>query len=195
MDNATLLGVREGGGYAHTTDTVNAALTELALVGGSARRAIPRLQEKGVDVARSTLELWRDDQHAELYASIRDDRAAQVQRVIAAEHEDLAIRGAEVTRALLERTRENLDEIPARDLPGAVRNIATATAIATDKALMARERPVAMPAETRSIDELVRGLIALGVAREVGVTDAPNAIDATCEVEERTPPPRTPTNG
>lgn len=149
-------------------DVATAALTELALCGGSGTRAVRRLKEKGIEVARTTLVEWRDDTRSEEYAAIRDETAARVQRIIAAEHEDLAIKGAELTRELLTRTKERIGEIPDRDLPGALRNAATATAISTDKALMARERPVVMPPASRNLDEVVKGLEALGVLKQIG---------------------------
>jgi hypothetical protein len=93
--------------------------------------------------------------------------AGSVQRVIAREHEDLAIKGAALTRELIDRTKARIGAIPDRDLSNALRNAATSTAIATDKALAARERPVAMPQRKRDIGEIVRSLEALGVARQV----------------------------
>src|ERR1700733_8786991 len=178
MSDATLtIDASRTSGEPHTEDVVNAALMELALAGGSAKRAEARLHEKGIEVPRQTLERWRDDVHAVRYIETRDDRAAQVQRVIAAEHEDLAIQGAQLTRELIQRTKERIAEIPDRDLPGALRNAATSAAISTDKALMARERPVAMPAASRSVDELMAALIGVGVAQKVEAGQQQPAID------------------
>jgi hypothetical protein len=72
-----------------------------------------------------------------------------------------------------------------RDLSNALRNAATSTAIATDKALAARERPVAMPQSKRDIGEIVRSLEALGVARQV---ELPGAQPVEAEVVDETHP-------
>jgi Mrp family chromosome partitioning ATPase/capsular polysaccharide biosynthesis protein len=57
----------------YTDEDVTVGLTELARVGGNARRAARALRGAGRDISESTLRRWKD-LHAELYAEIRSER-------------------------------------------------------------------------------------------------------------------------
>ena len=57
----------------YTDEDVTVGLTELARVGGNARRAARALRDAGRDISESTLRRWKDV-HAELYAEIRTAR-------------------------------------------------------------------------------------------------------------------------
>lgn len=154
----------------HTPEEVTMALQQLAAEGGSTFRAARELKAQGVHVDRHTLQRWRDSSHCEQYLTIRDALQGAEQRRLAARHEDLARKGADVTEALWGRLEGEVTELPSRDVPGALRNAATALGISTDKILTTRERPVVMPAG-RSFEEIEKSLIAMGVL----VRDQPEA--------------------
>lgn len=166
-------------------ETVLTALQLVAAEGGSTYRAARRLKEQGVDVPRSTIRRWRDHSHAEKYLDIRDEHQGKLQRIMAARHEDLVTKGADVTEKLWARLGKEAGEIPARDLPGAVRNAATALGISTDKVLTTRERPVVMPAASRSFGEIVNALVGLGVAKVDPPVDATVVEDQPSAQPER----------
>lgn len=116
---------RGGGREGYDDETVELALTAVALSGGSASRACRRLKdEHGVTLRRGTLEHWVRATHAAQYAEIRDRRAGEVQRKVAAQFEDVAIESSEVTMEMLTRLRQEVPDIPTRELPAAVRNLA-----------------------------------------------------------------------
>lgn len=129
------LATRSGRGHEYSEAARLAALMELALCGGSPTRASRRLKERGTPVPRRTLSKWLG---TEEYAQVRDEQALQVQKEIAREHEDIAIRAAGVTRKLLTRMDKEADEIPVRDLAGAARNAGTIAGISTDKQMLTR---------------------------------------------------------
>jgi Mrp family chromosome partitioning ATPase/capsular polysaccharide biosynthesis protein len=66
-------GEHAAGRRQYTDEDVTAGLTELARVGGNARRAARALRDAGRDISESTLRRWKD-LHAELYAEIRSAR-------------------------------------------------------------------------------------------------------------------------
>jgi hypothetical protein len=124
---------------------VKIALTEAAMVQGNCGLAAKRMLEThGVSVARSTIENWMHNTRADEYQTIRDDLAGPIQRKIAVEHEDNAIEASRINRKLWARLDKSIDQIPERDLAGAVRNTTVAMGVSTDKALTARERRVMM---------------------------------------------------
>jgi hypothetical protein len=157
------------------------ALTTLALYDGSAARAARKLEQIGQPVPRATLEDWRDHRRAEQYAKIRDETAPAIQRQIAAQWEDSARRAVQLQERALARVEEELPNIPPRDLPGALRNISTTAAISIDKVMLARERPLPQTQGQRTLEELTRALVGLGVATLVDNPKTPRAVEATCE--------------
>jgi hypothetical protein len=163
------------------------ALQTLAAEGGSIFRAVRALAEEHVSVSEPTLYRWRDRTHAEEYLTIRDTLQGAEQRRLAARQEDLSRKGADVTEKLWKRLEDEIDELPARDLPGAVRNAATALGISTDKVLATRERPVAMPAENRDIGEIVRKLVGMKVASLAPPLEAPDATTASIRPRQLEP--------
>ncbi len=75
---------------------------------------------------------------------------------MADEHSALAHRGMEVEHKLLDRLEAEADDIPARDLPGAIRNVGVGAGIHTDKARDLRGDPsMVVRRETRSVEELI----------------------------------------
>jgi len=173
----TSLTRRRERGQRHTEEEIEAGLTEVALSAGSTTLASQRLAERGIDISRSVLEQWKNRRQVERYARIRDQQAAAIQRRVAAQHEDLAQRAVAVAEKTLDRVEEELPNIPARDLPGALRNIATTAGISSDKLMVLREKPLSPSGPPRDVAEVVHSLEALGVAKwvEPGAIDVPDA--------------------
>lgn len=165
-----------GTAVARTYDeaTITQALMVMALEGGSPTKAARRLKEQGMTIPRQTLSKWLTTK-SDQYADVRDNEAASIQRRAAVDWEDFHRQVLDVEKETLERVKKELPNIPARDLPGALRNVVTSGGIAADKLMLLRERPLPRPAPSRSVEELVRGLISLGVAKvdePATITDA-----------------------
>ena len=154
---------------------------ELA-AGGSAAQAARRMRERGTPVAKQTLQRWKG---SEQYARIRDQQALAVQKVIAREMEDTAIQAAGVTRKLLARLDAEAADIPLRDVAGAARNAGTIAGISTQNQMFTRERPLPARAEPRTIEEIERALVALGVAKIVEPVIEATAIEDTTATARR----------
>lgn len=73
MERPEPKGEQSAGRRHYTDEDITAGLTELARVGGNARRAARALRGGGRDISESTLRRWKDV-HAELYAEIRSAR-------------------------------------------------------------------------------------------------------------------------
>jgi hypothetical protein len=176
-------------GQCHTEEEIEVGLTEVALSAGSTTLASQRLAERGINISRSTLEQWKNRRHVDRHAWIRDEQAAAIQRRVAAQHEDLAQRSVAVAIKALERLEDELPNIPPRDLPGALRNIATTAGISSDKLMLLRERPLPVAPPERSLEQLVRSLEALGVVQRVQVATSTEIPDAEVVDDERAEPP------
>jgi hypothetical protein len=101
------------------------------------------------------LEAWKNRQHRERYHQVRAEVAGKVGDQIAAMHEDLALKAALKAEDAIDAL--HVSELPARELPGAVRNLATAAGIATDKSSALRGRPTEVH-EHRHVDEILNRL-------------------------------------
>lgn len=176
MNSATVASPRQMRRY--DEETIETALTVMALCGGNARHAVERLKEQGIDIPTSTLGNWKDQRHSARYAVIRDERAAEIQRRVAVAQEDVALKAAQVTGQMLERLEQEVPEIPTRDLAGAVRNVATTGGIGSDKLMALRERPLPAPPSARNVTEIIRALTAMGVVQEIGTGATPVIADA-----------------
>jgi hypothetical protein len=165
----------------HTPEEVKMALQTLAVENGSAYRASRELKEQGINVGKATLARWRDGSHSEEYLEIRDQLQGAEQRRLAARHEDLSRKGADVTEALWQRLETEVEALPSRDVPGALRNAATALGISTDKILTTRERPVVMPPEHRTGEQILAQLEAMGAVKQI----EPPVVDAEVVEEDK----------
>ena len=81
---------------------------------------------------------------------------------------------------MTEKLRENIDEVPARDLPGGIRNVTTAAAVHTDKAQILTGEPTEIVGK-QSAAEILRSLAAKGVL------SVPVDADATEEPMDQLP--------
>lgn len=160
----------------YAIDEIHSALLTLAFHNGNTRRASEKL-----GIPRETLRGWKTKK-AEQYEAIRAELLPRVAAEAAEKHSALADAEMEVSHQILARLRENVGELPARDLPGALRNTDTGAAINRDKAAQLREmttEKVEMP----DINATLRALQSAGVKniRIDMVEDAPEepAIDST----------------
>ena len=124
-------------------EEIERGLRAVAVAGGNTRLASRRLKEMhGLDIPASTLRRWVESVHADRYAEVRVEEAERVQRLAASEFEDLGRRAMRITHKGLDRLENEMDDLPLRDVPAAVRNVATVAGISQSNVQMTRERPV-----------------------------------------------------
>lgn len=83
---------------------------------------------------------WRQ-RYPDRYEELRREVTPQVREQAAEEHMEMAAALTEANRKMVKRTIKEVDQIPARDLPTANRNLSVAAATEIDKAEMLRDRP------------------------------------------------------
>lgn len=109
----------------------------MVLAGGNSERA-----SEVCGVPASTLREWRRER-AEEYEHVRREMAPRLEALAVAELQAFVLQAAQTKLLALEKTHAALegDLIPAKDLPAALKNIATAEAIGIDKGLVLSGRP------------------------------------------------------
>ena len=100
--------------------------------------------------------------HPQRYEEVRARELPRLREFLAEKHTAAAERYLRLEQRVAERIDETLGEIPARDLPGASRNLAVSGAVHTDKAQLLRDQPTAV-VQHRSVEELERLLKTHGV--------------------------------
>jgi len=140
---------------------VTRALTAVAYANGNTRKAARDLAEDGIRMDDSLLWRWKSEQHVEEYERIRQTILPQIRRQAGDEHLDLASRQMAVNRQILERLGKEVDDLPAKELPGASRNMSVGAAVETEKAQLLHEQPT----ERRAVDlpSMLKELQSLGV--------------------------------
>lgn len=138
-------------------EEIERGLAAVAVWGGNTRRAARQLKAAGLSIPRETLRGWIETVHSERYAELRTELVPRIHAKIAEESEDLARREAELAHKVLDRLETELPDIPARDLPGALRNLDTGKAINVEKSLLTRSQPTVIVGR-QSPDELWRQL-------------------------------------
>jgi hypothetical protein len=122
---------------------IERGLRAVAVAGGNTRLASRRLRDlHGLEIPASTLRRWIESVHADRYAEVRVEEAERVQKLAASEFEDLGRRCIAITHRGLDRLEKEMDELPLRDVPTAVRSVATAAGISQSNVQVTRERPV-----------------------------------------------------
>jgi hypothetical protein len=145
-------------------EEVERGLRAVAVAGGNTHLASRRLRDlHGLAVPPSTLRRWIEATHSERYEVIRVEEAERVQRLAASEFEDLGRRSMVIVHKGLDRLENEMDELPLRDVAGAVRNIGVVAGLSQSQVQVTRERPLPAPAPDRDLDEILRSLKALGV--------------------------------
>lgn len=135
---------------------IELALSTVAFLNGNTRQAHKELKQAGLSINPATLWRWSRKKYVEKYEEIRREVTPRAREWAAERHMALADEHMEINRSLLERLRGTVEDIPARDLPGAVRNVSTAAAIETDKAQLLAGQPTVRV--ERSVSEIVAKL-------------------------------------
>jgi hypothetical protein len=115
-------------------------LTQVALCAGNTRLAARKLKEAGEPIPRTTLEDWKTSQ-VERYGDIWAEIVPRINNQIAAQSEAAAIREGEIAQQLTDKLEQEIPNLPARDLAGALRNTEVARGINLDKSLLLRGQP------------------------------------------------------
>ena len=165
-----------GGGLSRYSDAeIHAALVAAAKYHGNYRAAS---RETGIN--KDTLRFWIEKKHAERYRQIQ----AELTPVLRARAAEEYMARAEVSRRIEEaidaQLIERLDQIPARDLPGAKRNVATAGAIATDKAAQLRGEATTIVEHRKDMREIARSLNAKGISFDLDA-DAVEVVESPAD--------------
>ena len=133
-------------------ETVERALTVLALSGGNGREAERRLKEMGIKISYATLYEWKD-RHAVRYQQIQDERAPQIEETIIRELRETAVMASRVALKGLEAAEKEIEAGDSKDAAASARNAATVAGIATDKLLVLSGRPTQIT-ESRTSEDL-----------------------------------------
>ena len=161
----------------YSVEEIEKGLLAVAYWNGNTRKAAAMLQESDppLQINHATLYYWVRNNHAQTYERIRQELAPKVQARAAEEHSALAAKQIAVSGEMTERLSRKSHHIPARDLPGAIRNLSTAAAIHEDKTDLLRGEPGRREAQ-KSATELLRGL-AIKLGKD------PKQIEGTAEEE------------
>lgn len=145
----------------YTAEDIERALT-VRVAAGSHRGASQLLAtELGMSVPEGTLARWVRETYRDRYLELRAELAPMLREVAAAANEDIAAKIAEVEQPLIERVESQIGEMKGKDAAIALKNLALAKNIATDKALLLRGEPTQIT-EHRDPLELYRRLEQLG---------------------------------
>jgi hypothetical protein len=112
-------------GKRFTSTEIDKGLSAYILCGDSAHKAWELLQGYGGKVpARQTIDLWVE-RHSDRLHELREELHPQIAKKIAADAEGMALKLAQAEVAIAEKLVQALerDELPAKELSGALRNI------------------------------------------------------------------------
>lgn len=144
-------------------DTVDMALLQLVLNDYNVTKTCRDLEaHAGVKIPRKTLSQWRDRYprrlqfHATQSARELEERIVTKQRAIASAALD-------VVHEAIEKEAVRVKAGDVRDMSAAARNMATTSAIATDKLLAMTGRPSAIVQHERKPEQIIERLKELGV--------------------------------
>ena len=159
---------------------IERGLLAVAAANGNTRQAADALAEdpEGFKVRHGVLYGWKQREFA-LYGKIRAEYLPRIRAEAAEQHMRLAEQQATVSGKMTARLEKEIDNIPARDLPGGIRNVTTAAAVHTDKATILRGEANVIT-EHRDAAEVIRALKAKGIS-------IPGVIDASAEVVSELP--------
>lgn len=136
------------------------ALAVLALYNGNKPAAS---QETGI--SPNTLGHWAYKTRRKEYAEIRKRLQGELREASIEKYKNRAEEAGKAADDIRGEMMlpKNLKDIPARDLPGAYRNAATAAGIFADKAMKLEEQITGPPPAPRQLDQIMKGLAAKGV--------------------------------
>jgi hypothetical protein len=156
-------------GKRYSPAEIDKGLSAYILSGDSAARAAELL--KGYDgekaPVRQTIDYWAE-KHSDRLHELREELHPQIAKKIAADAEGMAIRLAQAEVAIAEKLVEALerDELPAKELSGALRNITTSKALQVDKlSSPLRGRPTVIHGQSDPSEMLA------SLARKLGIPE------------------------
>lgn len=153
-------------------ETVQRALLALAECNGNTYKAMRELAQDGIKISDVTLLDWRKRKFKDEYERVRAEVLPRVRRKAAEQHMDLSARLMEVEGELLEKLKEKQDELPAKEVSTALRNVSTSAAIHVDKAtILDQDEGQAPPLDAESLLRKLgsRGMRVEAVERRVVV--------------------------
>lgn len=147
----------------HSAEEIDLALSAVVSCGGNFTAAHKLLISKDIKVHYETLRTWVQRDYPERYWELREKFAETMEKRMIAEYRDTAIQANEAARLAITKAQERLeageDENPAKS--------AQALSVAGDRSMRAMLSLSGRPSvihETRNVQEIVRGLVAAGVA-------------------------------
>jgi hypothetical protein len=154
--------------------------TERALIcvahnNGNTKKAAEQLREEGFSINSGTLYSWtrKSPEHMRLYYELQEECLPAIRQKAAERHMEAAESTMDLAAEARQRLKQELPKIAARDLPGALRNIDTSTAIHRDKARDLRgEASLVTATDKRDLKTVLRSLKGKGLAKAEEVIDA-----------------------
>jgi hypothetical protein len=120
---------------------IERGLMAMAAYNGNSRKAAAFLEQDGIQVNQTTLWAWARRKHVGRYEELRAEVLPKIRAEAADEHMELARLNMELERSTLEQLKDKIPEMPARDLPGASRNLAVSSAVHTERSEGLNDRP------------------------------------------------------
>lgn len=124
----------------HDEITIERGLHALAVCNGNSRKAAKMLSDVQPKLKFTVIYEW-GKKYPKRYAEIRAEVAPAIRAKVADETLALVELQIEASRKMTLRAIEKADELEARDLPGAVRNMSVAAAVGIDKAQLLNDQP------------------------------------------------------
>jgi hypothetical protein len=156
---------RASGGSQFNEQEVERGLVALALFNGNSGRAAKALKGQGLSVGATTLRRWKDDLHPEKYRKLQQDTLPEIRERAAEMHTDLAEQEVRLSGRLVQDLGQRLErgeELPIRDVPGAIRNLDTGAGINRDKASGLRGEPNVRVEKQLDVGAILRELDGMG---------------------------------
>jgi hypothetical protein len=140
----------------YNQEEIERGLYAVAMASGNLARASRELAETGLNIPSRTLSDWTRDKHRERYEEIKLEAIPEIYARLADEMESLVSYQLDVERKLTKKIDDEIDELPPRELAGALRNVATSRGISLDKTERIRGRPAKEPPPTyENFEELL----------------------------------------
>lgn len=157
------------------TDTTIAAGMMAVIASTSYAEAAALMRERGSPVSEATLRRWCKDEHVVRFEKLREAHAPRIEAQLANDLLSNARLAAETERLAIEAARTELLEGTAKEPAKIARDLSQVKAQSVDKRLALQGRPTQIT-ERRDINEIVRALVGMNVAR---VAEPIQVADAT----------------
>ena len=142
------------GARQHDLETIGEALMLLAYH-GNLTKTVESLKTRGIRITKQTLSGWRD-RHADLWEQAETRMRDEILDRVADRAERYIADAQEAEHLLLEQLMANRDQLPAKEVANALRNISVSKAITMEKIVMpVRGRPTQI-VEHRDPAEIIR---------------------------------------